>query len=184
MQYSSENKQLEGSEIELTMHDGTVRDLCFIGTECRERVLLLSAGAGSCKIYLTDCGALAALQTFCGHTGHIYSIYSWEDHLFVTGSQVKSILPLIWLFNRLSVLFPYPVKDKTVRFWDTRVNNPLNTVLPLTYYDSMGSPVTSVCVDPTGRLLVSGHEDSSCILYDVRKNRQVQCFQPHTSDIR
>lgn len=77
-----------------------------------------------------------------------------------------------------------PLKDKTVRFWDTRVNESLNTVLPLTYYDSMGSPVTSVCVDPTGKLMVSGHEDSSCILYDVRKNRQVQCFQPHTSDIR
>lgn len=47
-----------------------------------------------------------------------------------------------------------------------------------------GSPVASVCVDPSGRLLVSGHEDSSCVLYDIRGNRPIQCFKPHSSDIR
>lgn len=78
----------------------------------------------------------------------------------------------------------YLLQDKTVRFWDIRINESTNTVLPVTYYDSLGSPVTSVCVDPTGRLLVTGHEDSSCVLYDIRKNRQIQCFQPHTADIR
>lgn len=90
MQYCADSKQLEGSEIELTMHDGTVRDLCFLNTaECPDGGgFLLSAGAGSCKIHLTDCSAMAALQTFSGHVGLIYSIYSWTDHLFVTGSQV------------------------------------------------------------------------------------------------
>lgn len=47
-----------------------------------------------------------------------------------------------------------------------------------------GSPVTAVGVDPSGRLLVSGHEDSSCVLYDIRGNRPIQCFKPHSSDIR
>lgn len=47
-----------------------------------------------------------------------------------------------------------------------------------------GSPVASICVDPSGRLLVSGHEDSSCVLYDIRGNRPIQCFKPHSSDIR
>jgi hypothetical protein len=36
----------------------------------------------------------------------------------------------------------------------------------------------------SGRLLVSGHEDSSCVLYDIRGNRPIQCFKPHSSDIR
>lgn len=49
---------------------------------------------------------------------------------------------------------------------------------------TFGSPVASVCVDPSGRLLVSGHEDSACVLFDIRGNRPIQCFQPHTADIR
>lgn len=61
----------------------------------------------------------------------------------------------------------------------------MNTVTPATVPGSrQGSPVTSVCVDPSGRLLVSGHEDSSCVLYDIRGNRPIQCFKPHSSDIR
>lgn len=162
MQYSKENEQLEGREFELTMHDGTVRDLCFLEDSPRnERKLLASGGAGNCSIYITDCGVLSPFQTFTGHCGHIFSIYSWENNLLVSGSF-----------------------DRTVRFWDIRVNECISTVLPSCYYDSMGSPVTSVCVDPTGRLLVSGHEDSSCVMYDIRRNRQIQCFQPHTADVR
>lgn len=47
-----------------------------------------------------------------------------------------------------------------------------------------GSPVAAVCVDPSGRLLVSGHEDSSCVLYDIRGTRTLQCFKPHAADVR
>lgn len=76
-------------------------------------------------------------------------------------------------------------QDKTVRFWDLRTRGCVNTVTPATVPGSrQGSPVTSVCVDPSGRLLVSGHEDSSCVLYDIRGNRPIQCFKPHSSDIR
>lgn len=61
----------------------------------------------------------------------------------------------------------------------------MNTVTPATVPGSrQGSPATAVCVDPSGRLLVSGHEDSSCVLYDIRGNRPIQCFKPHSSDIR
>lgn len=48
----------------------------------------------------------------------------------------------------------------------------------------VGSPVAALCVDPSGRLLVSGHEDSSCVLFDIRGGRTVQCFKPHAADIR
>lgn len=44
--------------------------------------------------------------------------------------------------------------------------------------------MAAVCVDPSGRLLVSGHEDSSCVLYDIRGTRTLQCFKPHASDVR
>lgn len=48
----------------------------------------------------------------------------------------------------------------------------------------LGSPFASVCVDPTGRLMASGHEDATCMLWDIRSNRTVQTFKPHTNEIR
>lgn len=44
--------------------------------------------------------------------------------------------------------------------------------------------MTSVCVDPSGRLLVSGHEDASCLLYDVVGGRVIQTFRPHGDEVR
>lgn len=49
---------------------------------------------------------------------------------------------------------------------------------------STGSPVASVAVDPSGRLLATGQEDSACMLYDVRGGRIVQVYRPHSSDVR
>jgi WD40 repeat protein len=44
--------------------------------------------------------------------------------------------------------------------------------------------VASVAVDPSGRLLATGQEDSSCMLYDIRGGRMVQSYHPHSSDVR
>lgn len=44
--------------------------------------------------------------------------------------------------------------------------------------------MAAVCVEPSGRLLVSGHEDSACVLYDIRGSRSLQCFKPHSADVR
>lgn len=49
---------------------------------------------------------------------------------------------------------------------------------------STGSPVASVAVDPSARLLATGQEDSACMLYDIRGGRIVQVYRPHTSDVR
>merc|ERR1712079_777323 len=53
-----------------------------------------------------------------------------------------------------------------------------------TNQSSTGSPVASCCVDPSGRLLVTGHEDASVVLHDIRGGRSVQQFQVHSSDVR
>ncbi|XP_055686942.1 uncharacterized protein LOC129792166 isoform X4 [Lutzomyia longipalpis] len=162
MHYNEEQQQLEGSEVELTMHDGTVRDLCFIEDSTNKVSLLISGGAGDCKIYVTDCGSSTPFQAYSGHGGHVLSLFNWGGAMFVSGSQ-----------------------DKTVRFWDLRSRGCVNIVTPATVPGSrQGSPVAAVCVDPSGRLLVSGHEDSSCVLFDIRGNRPIQCFKPHASDIR
>jgi WD40 repeat protein len=162
MRYNHEQKQLEGREVELTMHDGTVRDLCFLEDSSNKTSLLISGGAGDCKIYITDCATSTPYQALSGHGNHILSLYNWGGAMFVSGSQ-----------------------DKTVRFWDLRTRGCVNVITPATSPNSrQGSPVAAVCVDPSGRLLVSGHEDSSCVLYDIRGNRPIQCFKPHASDIR
>ncbi|KAK3913900.1 WD repeat-containing protein 47 [Frankliniella fusca] len=162
MRFNADTSNLEGQEIELSMHDGTVRDVCFLEDTSNKSSLLISGGAGDCKIYVTDCATGQPYQALSGHSGHILSLYNWGGAMFVSGSQ-----------------------DKTVRFWDLRTRGCVDMVTPQTQPGNrMGSPVAAVCMDPSGRLLVSGHEDASCVLYDVRGGRTVQCFKPHASDIR
>jgi len=54
----------------------------------------------------------------------------------------------------------------------------------ITSLSHTGSAVASVAVDPSGRLLATGQEDSTCMLYDIRGGRIVQTCRPHSSDIR
>ncbi|GJQ79536.1 hypothetical protein Trydic_g16383 [Trypoxylus dichotomus] len=162
MRFNADTSNLEGEEVELTMHDGTIRDLCFLEDASNKSSLLISGGAGDCKIYVTDCATGTPFQALSGHTGHILSLYTWGGAMFVSGSH-----------------------DKTVRFWDLRTRGCVNVVTPVTVPGTrQGSPVASLCVDPSGRLLVSGHEDSSCVLYDIRGGRNIQCFKPHSADTR
>ncbi|XP_025419847.1 WD repeat-containing protein 47 isoform X4 [Sipha flava] len=162
MKFNAETSNLEGQEIELAMHDGTVRDVCFIEDTTNRSSLLISGGAGDCKIYVTDCETGQPYQALSGHSGHILSLYNWGGAMFVSGSH-----------------------DRTIRFWDLRTRGCVNVVTPNTSMASrQGSPVAAVCVEPSGRLLVSGHEDSACVLYDIRGSRSLQCFKPHSADVR
>lgn len=88
MHFNNDETQLEGREIDLTMHDGTVRDLCFVEDTINKSRLLISGGAGNCKIYVTDCTTATPYQTLGGHSGHILSLYNWGGVMFVSGSQV------------------------------------------------------------------------------------------------
>jgi len=164
MRFNPDTCNMEGPEVELAMHDGTVRDVCFIEDMSNKSSLLVSAGAGDCKIYVTDCASGTPFQALSGHSGHVLSLYTWGGAMFISGSQ-----------------------DKTVRMWDLRTRGCVNMITPLTSPSSpvnKGSAVASVAVDPSGRLMVSGHEDSTCVLYDIRGNRTIQSFKPHTSDVR
>ncbi|XP_030572880.1 WD repeat-containing protein 47 [Drosophila novamexicana] len=161
MRFSKDTNQLVGQEVELNMHDGTVRDMCFLDNSSSKSRLLASGGAGDCKIYVTDCMTGMPTQVFSGHSGHISSLYSWNNTTFVSGSQ-----------------------DQTIRFWDIRSNGVVNSFDEYKTDAFQKSPVTAVCVDPTGRLLVSGHADSACVLYDIRGNRLIQRFYPHSAEIR
>jgi len=58
-----------GDDMELTCHDGTVRDLVFMPDTAHKSSLLVSAGAGDCKICVTDCASGALLRAMPGHSG-------------------------------------------------------------------------------------------------------------------
>lgn len=163
MRFNSETCKFEGEDVDLTMHDGTVRDVCFMEDLSNKSSLLISGGAGDCKIYVTDCMTGTPFQALTGHTGHILSLYTWGGAMFVSGSQ-----------------------DRTIRFWDLRSRNCANVIPspPAGTGAVKGSPIGTVAVDPSGRMLVSGQEDSSCMLYDIRGNRIIQVFRPHSAEIR
>uniref|UniRef100_A0A8C5DND8 WD repeat-containing protein 47-like n=1 Tax=Gouania willdenowi TaxID=441366 RepID=A0A8C5DND8_GOUWI len=157
--FNAESCNATGPDLEFSMHDGTIRDLVFMEGPESGGSILISAGAGDCNIYTTDCQRGQGLHAMSGHTGHILTLYTWGGWMIASGSQ-----------------------DKTVRFWDLRVPSCVR-VLGTTLHGS-GSAVASVTVDPTGRLLATGQEDSTCMLYDIRGGRIVQTFRPHGSDIR
>ncbi|XP_050389781.2 WD repeat-containing protein 47 [Patella vulgata] len=146
----------EGKDMELAFHDGTIRDLVFMQDATNKTSILISGGAGDCKNYVTDCETGTPIRAMAGHTGHIYSLHTWGGCMFVSGSQ-----------------------DKTARFWDLRASTAI-TVVP----SPCGSAFASVCVDPSGRLLASGHEDGVVMLYDIRGGRVIQNFKPHSGECR
>ncbi|XP_026952117.1 WD repeat-containing protein 47 isoform X4 [Sagmatias obliquidens] len=153
------NATVSGPDLEFSMHDGTIRDLAFMEGPESGGAILISAGAGDCNIYTTDCQRGQGLHALSGHTGHILALYTWSGWMIASGSQ-----------------------DKTVRFWDLRVPSCVRVVG--TTFHGTGSAVASVAVDPSGRLLATGQEDSSCMLYDIRGGRMVQSYHPHSSDVR
>jgi WD40 repeat protein len=53
------------TEIELTYHNGTIRDLIFM----QDDSILLSGGAGDCKIYVTDIKKQVPIKSYGGHQG-------------------------------------------------------------------------------------------------------------------
>ena len=63
-----------GGEMELTFHDGTVRDLIFMQDTSNRSSLLISGGAGDCKIYVTDCETGQPIRVMSGHSGMFYRI--------------------------------------------------------------------------------------------------------------
>lgn len=58
-----------GPDMELTFHDGTVRDLVFMQDTSNKTSLLISGGAGDCKLYVTDCETGTPIRIMSGHSG-------------------------------------------------------------------------------------------------------------------
>lgn len=55
--------------MELTMHDGTVRELIFMEETSSHSSIVVSGGAGNCHICLTDCTTGCTFKSYNAHTG-------------------------------------------------------------------------------------------------------------------
>ena len=66
---------LSDVEIELTHHNGTVRDVVFMHDNLKDDSILLSGGAGDCKVYVTDVKKQTPIKSYSGHQGK-----KSEDH--------------------------------------------------------------------------------------------------------
>ncbi|TNN36628.1 WD repeat-containing protein 47 [Liparis tanakae] len=67
--FDAESCNATGPDLEFSMHDGTVRDLAFMEGPESGGAVLISAGAGDCNIYTTDCHRGRGLHALSGHTG-------------------------------------------------------------------------------------------------------------------
>lgn len=72
----------EGPDLEFSMHDGTIRDLAFMEGPESGGSILISAGAGDCNIYTTDCQRGQGLHALSGHTGTTQALVFRADGLF------------------------------------------------------------------------------------------------------
>lgn len=73
------------------MHDGTIRDLAFMEGPESGGSILISAGAGDCNIYTTDCQRGQGLHALSGHTGtHTNTLLSCKIGLGGSASRHRS----------------------------------------------------------------------------------------------
>lgn len=68
-----------GPDLEFSMHDGTIRDLAFMEGPESGGAILISAGAGDCNIYTTDCQRGQGLHALSGHTGMLLFLFGTSE---------------------------------------------------------------------------------------------------------
>ena len=164
MQFDADEARVTAEAEIVGAHDGTVRDVVFTTPDVDGRAtspLLISGGAGDCSLCVSDCTSARPIARLFGHTNAILGLYEWR-----AGGGVVSCSA-----------------DRSVRFWDVRCSSAVSTIAAGSGAHA-ASPVTSVCLDPSGRLLVSGHEDASIVLYDVVGGRVIQAYRPHGDQVR
>lgn len=123
---------VSGPDLEFSMHDGTIRDLAFMEGPESGGAILISAGAGDCNIYTTDCQRGQGLHALSGHTGVLFAPFTCPPRAHNIKDKHCNVCFFVCFFSCSSghILSLYTwggwmiasgSQDKTVRFWDLRV---------------------------------------------------------------
>lgn len=91
--------------MELSFHDGTVRDMVFMQDTINRSSLLISGGAGDCKIYVTDCETGMPVRAMAGHSG-----MNFQENKKNLREYLKKSLALKNLFDNLNLFYPFLYK--------------------------------------------------------------------------
>lgn len=82
------------------MHDGTIRDLAFMEGPESGGAILISAGAGDCNIYTTDCQRGQGLHALSGHTGtHTHTLIRYTHTNLLHSTHLHTLM--YYLLNNL-----------------------------------------------------------------------------------
>ncbi|XP_012503952.1 PREDICTED: WD repeat-containing protein 47 [Propithecus coquereli] len=109
--FNAETCNATGPDLEFSMHDGTIRDLAFMEGPESGGAILISAGAGDCNIYTTDCQRGQGLHALSGHTGDLTK----QLPIMVVGEHKDKVIQCRWHTQDLSFLSSSA--DRTVTLW-------------------------------------------------------------------
>ena len=102
LQFDERQFTQTGDDIELNIHNGTVRELAFIPNKTG---LLISGGTGDGHINITDTITQKIVGTLNGHTGNVMSVYAGVELVATAGT------------------------DNAVRLWDLRSRRCIDVVI-------------------------------------------------------
>eukprot|EP00795_Rhopilema_esculentum_P010553 gene10553-19286_t len=103
LRFDPDNCVQDGSESELNIHNGTVRELSFAPDK---PAILISGGAGDGAVQITDCATCQTIGSLRGHTGNVMSVFAGDGDIVATGST-----------------------DNTLRLWDLRSHRCIDVIL-------------------------------------------------------
>ncbi|CAC5406518.1 guanine nucleotide-binding protein subunit beta-5-like [Mytilus californianus] len=114
-----------------------------------DKQILTGSGDSTCALWDVESGQL--IQSFHGHAGDVMSIDlspSETGNLFVSGGC-----------------------DKVAMVWDMRTGDCVQV------FEGHQSDINSVRFYPSGDAFATGSDDSTCRLFDLRADREVNCYQ-------
>lgn len=123
----------------------------FLGND---QQILTGSGDSTCALWNVECSAL--IQSFHGHTADVLS-------LDVSPSETGNTFVSVGC-------------DKRALIWDTRIGH-CGQNQYIQSFKAHEADINSVKFYPSGDSIVTGSDDTTCRLYDLRADREVAVYQ-------
>lgn len=126
----------------------------FLGND---QQILTGSGDSTCALWNVECGTL--IQSFQGHTSDVLS-------LDVSPSETGNTFVSVGC-------------DKRALIWDTRVGH-CGQNQYIQSFKAHVADINSVKFYPSGDAIVTGSDDTTCRLYDLRADREVAVYEKNS----